>query len=151
MIYNSPIGPIIVEMEQGYVTKLDFGSAQDPGPEYPAVRQWLDAYFAGQAPTPLPVRPKGTAFQRRVWVILERIPYGQTMTYGQIARLLSGSMSAQAVGQAVGKNPVSIMIPCHRVLGAGGRLTGYAGGLDKKRFLLDLEGIPYRTELPVKI
>lgn len=151
MIYNSPIGPITVQMEQDFVTEMDFGAAQSPGPEYPIVRQWLDAYFAGQAPAPLPTQPKGTAFQKRVWAILEQIPYGQSMTYGQIAKLLGGSMSAQAVGQAVGKNPIAIMIPCHRVLGAGGRLTGYASGLDKKRFLLDLEGIPYRAELPVKI
>lgn len=146
MIYSSPIGPITAQMEQGFVTEISFVAAQSPGTEYPVLRQWLDDYFAGQAPAPLPVLPKGTAFQRRVWTILEQIPYGQTMTYGQIARLLGGSMSAQAVGQAVGKNPIAIMVPCHRVLGAGNRLTGYAGGLDKKRFLLDLEGIPYRAD-----
>lgn len=149
MYYSSPIGPITVQMEQGFVTEMNFGAAPSPGPEYPAVRQWLDAYFAGQAPAPLPVLPRGTAFQKRVWAILEQIPYGQTMTYGQIAGLLGKTMSAQAVGQAVGKNPIAIMIPCHRVLGAGGCLTGYAGGLDRKRFLLDLEGIPYRLDGPV--
>lgn len=101
---------------------------------------WLERYFAGGKPSPdeLPLNPQGTDFQRRVWRALLEIPYGETVTYGDIAKQLN-CRSAQAVGQAVGRNPVSVIIPCHRVIGAGGALTGYAGGLDKKRALLSLE------------
>lgn len=104
---------------------------------------WLDAYF-GKAPLPtLPqLAPKGSAFRQSVWKLLLEIPYGQTTTYGELARRLqkSGvSAAPQAVGGAVGHNPISILIPCHRVLGADGSLTGYAGGVEKKRFLLQLE------------
>lgn len=106
---------------------------------------WLDAYFAGEAPDPVPkLRLEGTPFRRRVWEILQTIPYGQTVTYGQIARQLAEErgierMSAQAVGGAVGHNPISLMVPCHRVVGAGGELTGYAGGIERKAALLELE------------
>ena len=102
-------------------------------------RCWLDAYFAGERPgvVDVPLAPRGTAFQRRVWDALLAIPYGETRTYGELAAALGSS--ARAVGSAVGKNPVSVIIPCHRVLGAGGSLTGYAGGLDRKRALLALE------------
>lgn len=89
-----------------------------------------------------PLAPKGSAFRRQVWELLLAIPYGETRTYGDLAKDLSGEktgMSAQAVGGAVGHNPISIIIPCHRVLGSGGQLTGYAGGLDKKEYLLKLE------------
>jgi methylated-DNA-[protein]-cysteine S-methyltransferase len=104
-------------------------------------RLWLDAYFAGKAPevSGLPLSPKGTAFQKKVWQELLNIPYGTTNTYGALAGRLGSS--ARAVGSAVGRNPISIIIPCHRVVGAGGSLTGYAGGIDKKRFLLTLESV----------
>lgn len=104
-----------------------------------AARCWLDAYFAGERPgvVDVPLAPRGTAFQRRVWDALLAIPYGETRTYGELAAALGSS--ARAVGSAVGKNPVSVIIPCHRVLGAGGSLTGYAGGLDRKRALLAFE------------
>ena len=108
-------------------------------------RRWLDVYFSGRKPdfTP-PTAPAGTAFQQSVWEILRTIPYGQTVTYGAIARRIEQNtgcrMSAQAVGGAVGRNPISILIPCHRVIGADGSLTGYAGGLDKKERLLQWEG-----------
>ena len=102
-------------------------------------RRWLDAYFAGQKPkSPPPMKPEGTPFRKAVWEILLTIPYGQTVTYGQIARQL-GVASAQAVGGAVGHNPISILIPCHRVVGANGSLTGYAGGTQRKQALLELE------------
>lgn len=108
---------------------------------------WLDRYFSGKKPSPTDIllRPVGTVFRQRVWDRLCRIPYGQTVTYGEIARELAAEdgracMSAQAVGNAVGRNPISIIIPCHRVLGSGGALTGYAGGLDRKLSLLRLEG-----------
>lgn len=111
-------------------------------------RRWLDRYFAGDRPAQgeLPLAPEGGEFRQRVWRLLCEIPYGETTTYGALARqaaveLGRSSMSAQAVGGAVGHNPISIIIPCHRVLGADGSLTGYAGGLEAKRYLLQLEGI----------
>ena len=115
-------------------------------PIFVAARAWLSRYFEGHDPgVPPPVRPQGTPFQQSVWQRLLTIPYGSTTTYGTLAAYLaahnaSGRMSAQAVGRAVGRNPISIIIPCHRVIGADGSLTGYAGGLDKKMFLLGLEG-----------
>ena len=118
-------------------------------------RIWLDQYFAGARPKPEQLKlapgraseilPAGSEFRRQVWKLLLEIPYGGVLTYGELARRLAGrrgssSMSAQAVGGAVGHNPLSIIIPCHRVVGADGSLTGYAGGLEKKRWLLQLEG-----------
>lgn len=109
--------------------------------------KWLDCYFSGKAPDFLPsLRPRGTEFRQAVWKILLSIPYGKTMTYGQIAAKIAESsglktMSAQAVGGAVGHNPISIIIPCHRVVGTSGSLTGYAGGIDKKIALLEMEGV----------
>ena len=108
---------------------------------------WLDAYFQGQIPqVSLPLAPEGTPFQRLVWDILLTIPYGETRSYGSIARevaqqLGKAAMSAQAVGGAVGRNPISIVIPCHRCVGAKGQLTGYAGGLERKAWLLRHEGL----------
>ena len=108
-------------------------------------KRWLDVYFAGKEPDfDLPLNPTGTDFQKRVWRILCMIPYGKTMTYGQIAAQIAAErgivrMSAQAVGGAVGHNPLSIIVPCHRVVGTNGSLTGYAGGIDRKVKLLALE------------
>ena len=100
---------------------------------------WLSLYFEGKIPDFLPpLNPKGTEFQKQVWEALLQIPYGETNTYGALAKKL-GCKSAQAVGGAVGRNPISVLIPCHRVVGAGGKLTGYAGGVEKKEFLLQLE------------
>ena len=114
-------------------------------PVFAEAERWLETYFAGKAPdfTP-PLAPRGTAFQRSVWEILLTIPYGRTASYGEIAARLAKKrglprLSAQAVGGAVGRNPISLIIPCHRVIAADGSLTGYAGGLEKKRFLLRLE------------
>ncbi len=109
-------------------------------------KQWLDIYFSGREPDiKVPLCPDGTEFQREVWKILLSIGYGQTTSYGEIARKLSkgrdrGPMSARAVGGAVGHNPISIIVPCHRATGSDGSLTGYAGGIEKKRRLLELEG-----------
>lgn len=113
-------------------------------PVFKETRQWLEAYFAGVVPDGFPpMVPEGTAFQLAVWEQLRRIPYGGTTTYGTIAKDIAARtgrpMAAQAVGGAVGKNPISILIPCHRVIGTGGKLTGYAGGLKRKAFLLALE------------
>jgi len=108
-----------------------------------SLKIWLDEYFAGRKPAvKIPLSPNGTDFQQVVWKLLKEIPYGKTTTYGAIAARLSGKgkkASAQAVGGAVGHNPISLLIPCHRVIGADGSLTGYAGGLEKKSALLELE------------
>ncbi len=110
--------------------------------------QWLDAYFSGKKPktTDLPLAPTGSAFRQQVWSILCEIPYGEVVTYGDIAKIIAKKrniprMSAQAVGGAVGHNPISIIIPCHRVVGAKGNLTGYGGGIQRKIQLLTLEGL----------
>ena len=114
-------------------------------PALTEAKRWLDIYFAGKEPDFLPpLHPTGSAFRQSVWEILLKIPYGQTITYGDIARQLAAkrglaNMSAQAVGGAVGHNEISVIIPCHRVVGANGSLTGYAGGIDKKIKLLELE------------
>ena len=109
-------------------------------PVFAQVEDWLARYFRDEAPAPeeLPLAPKGSIFQQRVWALLQEIPYGETTTYGALARKLD-CKSSQAVGNAVGRNPISILIPCHRVLGTNGSLTGYAGGLNNKIFLLELE------------
>lgn len=106
-------------------------------------KQWLDEYFAGARPdtSRIPLNPRGTEFQRAVWHELRKIPYGTTTTYGDIAARMGRGTSPRAVGGAVGRNPVSIIIPCHRVLGANGKLVGYAGGLDIKNKLLWAEGV----------
>ena len=119
---------------------------QDDLPIFRQVESWLENYFSGkQTPMAIPLHPKGTIFQERVWQLLQEIPYGETMTYGEIAQRKAkekgvATYSAQAVGQAVGKNPISILIPCHRVLGKNGTLTGYAGGIHRKEQLLRIEG-----------
>ena len=118
---------------------------KDDLPIFGQVETWLESYFSGnQTPIIFPLQPKGTMFQERVWKILQEIPYGETMTYGEIAQRITkekgvATYSAQAVGQAVGKNPISLLIPCHRVLGKNGALTGYAGGVHRKEQLLRIE------------
>lgn len=112
-------------------------------PDLPVFRQaaaWLDAYFMRQAPPPLPpLAPRGTAFRQIAWKALLEIPYGHTCTYQELAKKLGSS--PRAIGGAVGRNPISILIPCHRVVGMNGSLVGYAGGVEKKRFLLELESV----------
>lgn len=155
--YDSPLGGILLAADEIGLTGLWFDRekyfadnlpAEHTERETPVLaesKRWLDTYFAGSEPDCLPpLHPIGSAFRREVWEILLRIPYGQTTTYGAIARELAqkrglARMSAQAVGGAVGHNEISIIIPCHRVVGAGGSLTGYAGGIDKKVRLLELE------------
>ena len=149
--YFSPLGGITLASDGQALTGLWFQGQKYYGrtlgtaweardlPIFRQAKDWLDVYFSGRVPdfTP-PLRPMGTDFQRRVWAALAAIPYGETRSYGDIARELSCT-SARAVGGAVGKNPISLIIPCHRVTGAGGSLTGYAGGLDRKAALLALE------------
>lgn len=150
--YASPLGPILLAADETGLTGLWFeGQKYFPsflGVDYqeketPILTEtvrWLDVYFSGKDPDILPpLHPQGSPFRQAVWNILLTIPRGQTMTYGEIARRL-GVRSAQAVGGAVGHNPISILIPCHRVVGSDGSLTGYAGGLDRKTRLLQLEG-----------
>ena len=157
--YLSPLGGITLASNGQELTGLwfdgqkYFGEGMDveheekPLPVFGETDRWLDVYFSGKAPdfTP-PLAMKATAFRRAVWEILLTIPYGQTMTYGQIGERIAAKkgilkMSAQAVGGAVGHNPISLIIPCHRVVGANGSLTGYAGGIDKKVALLKEEGV----------
>ena len=147
----SPVGPLLLASDGTALTGLwledqkYFAAGLDPAaqkaPALPVFREterWLRDYFAGKRPPALPpLAPAGTVFRQSVWRRLLEIPYGQTCTYGALAAELGSS--PRAVGSAVGHNPISILIPCHRLLGADGSLTGYAGGLEKKRFLLALE------------
>ena len=162
--YPSPLGGVTLASDGTALTGLwfdgqkYFGQGLDGAPEerelpvFAEAARWLDRYFGGRDPgvTPL-LRPAGTPFQLSVWAALGRIPFGGTATYGEIARELGRGegrgTSARAVGGAVGRNPISLMIPCHRVVGAGG-LTGYAGGLDRKAWLLALEQAAAGTRGP---
>lgn len=145
--YQSPLGTILLHSDGNALTGLRFVSSADlpvnpSSPEllvFTQAQQWLDDYFAGKRPSVVPrLDPHGTAFQSRVWQALFTIPYGQTCTYGDIAHLV-GCRSARAVGQAIGRNPIALIIPCHRVVGANGSLGGYAYGIDRKKHLLELE------------
>lgn len=159
-VLPSPVGELTLIAESNALIGLWFEGQQpnlteavmDPtNPILAASINWLKAYFDGKNPSAqdIPVRFYGSSFQKCVWNHLRRVPYGESVTYGEIANRIAkefgkDKMSAQAVGNAVGANPISIIVPCHRVLGSGGKLTGYAGGLDKKRSLLELEHIPYK-------
>ena len=155
--YDSPLGAMMLCCDGKFLTALTFVGQKHEEKhipkdaiwgKHPVLEQtkiWLSMYFDGQNPDFLPpINPMGTPFQKQVWAALLLIPYGHTMSYGELAGKL-GCKSAQAVGGAVGRNPISILIPCHRVVGADGKLTGYAGGVEKKEFLLKLEnGLPRR-------
>ena len=155
--FPSPLGDITMASDGEALTGLWFDGQKHFGstlkgeavekdlPVFEAAVRWLTLYFSWRDPGfKVPVRLEGTPFRRAVWEVLREIPYGQTCTYGEIAselakRLGRERVPARAVGQAVGQNPISLIIPCHRVVGAGGALTGYAGGLERKRALLRLE------------
>lgn len=155
--YDSPLGRIMLASDGHALTGLwfegqkYFGVKLDPDheeknlPVFGQVEQWLDLYFDGKEPVFMPpLSMKGTLFQKEVWEELLAVPFGQTTTYTEIAVKIAkrrgiASMSAQAVGNAVAHNPISLIIPCHRVVGSDGSLTGYAGGLDKKEWLLAME------------
>lgn len=155
--YNSPLGGILLSADEIGLTGLWFngqkyfarslpaGYTEQNTPALSEAKRWLEVYFTGKKPDFMPpLHIVGSAFRRAVWEILLQIPYGKTTTYGEIARQLAKKqklprMSAQAVGGAVGHNEISIIIPCHRVVGTNGSLTGYAGGIDKKIKLLELE------------
>lgn len=142
---SSPIGDLTLTEEEGALTGLYFGRLSRPGEEGPTAlleetARQLREYFAGQRREfDLPLRLRGTAFQMQVWQALQVIPYGEVRTYGEIARAIGKPKACRAVGMANHHNPISIIVPCHRVVGAGGSLTGYGGGLENKRFLLELE------------
>lgn len=161
MYYDSPVGRLLLAEKDGALAglwiegqKYFLGSIKEEMKECANsevlnhTKDWLDRYFQGKRPAieELSLRPEGSEFRRSVWKLLCEIPYGEVTTYGEIARRVAeirglAGMSAQAVGGAVGHNPISIIIPCHRVVGTNGSLTGYAGGLDKKIQLLTLEGV----------
>ena len=156
-IYASPLGNITLACQNGRLTGLwfegqkYFGSTLTSGysagnaPVLDQTRTWLDCYFQGRDPGPLPpLELQGTSFQREIWELLLQIPRGQVTTYGRLAKQVAvrrglAVLPSRAVGSAVGRNPISILVPCHRVLGSDGNLRGYAGGLDRKKALLELE------------
>ena len=158
--YDSPLGGISLASDGEALIGLWFDDqahfGETLGPEYDeaplpvfdGARRWLDVYFEGRDPGFVPkLVLRGTPFQRSVWEALRSIPYGRTETYADLARRVGLSpASARAVGAAVGRNPVSLIVPCHRVLGANGRLTGYAGGLERKRWLLERENSGFAVQ-----
>ena len=157
VIIDSPVGPLTLVADDGALTALYLdtpssdtrgrpgaevlGPPGDPADEpFAAAADQLAAYFAGTLTEfSLPLEPAGTLFQRRVWAELQAIPYGETRSYGELARAIGNPAAVRAVGLANGRNPIAVVIPCHRVIGSDGSLTGYGGGLDRKRYLLDLE------------
>lgn len=146
--YNSPIGKLTIISDGENLCQLTFSKQNNQLIQndnlliFQKVKKWLNDYFNGFNPKiNFKLKPKGTDFRKQVWGIVSEIPYGETITYGEIASKISETMSAQAVGGAVGSNPIAIIIPCHRVIGAKGKLTGYAAGIDKKIELLKIEKI----------
>ena len=158
MYYNSPLGRLLlvsndesliglwIEGQKFYLNGITEDLIQKDTEILQKTKLWLDKYFSGEKMSPfdLSISPRGSSFRQVVWDILCKIPYGKTITYGDIAKIVADkmgrkSMSSQAVGNAVGHNPISIIIPCHRVIGKNGDLTGYAGGLERKIQLLRLE------------
>ena len=164
--YSSPLGNILLasknneliglwfEGQKYYLASINEEMQEKNDEEiFLKTKNWLDRYFKGRQPNikELSLNPIGSDFRKKVWKILCDIPYGKTITYKEIAEKLAKekglkSMSAQAIGGAVGHNPISIIIPCHRVVGSNGKLTGYAGGLDKKEYLLKLEKIERKNQ-----
>lgn len=147
-VLESPIGALLLIADDAGLTEIRMAPFEAPAealnPAHPilaAARAQLGAYFAGERQTfELPLAPAGSAFQRSVWTALQQVPYGTTIGYGEQARRLGSPTAARAVGAANGRNPLPIVIPCHRVIGAGGALTGYSGGLWRKEWLLRHEG-----------
>lgn len=153
-LFDSPLGDIRVASDGGAILAIGFPGQKhdvatgadwqrdDAAPELDAARTQLTEYFAGERRDfDLPLAPQGSDFQQRVWRTLLRIGYGRTSTYGALAQALARPTAARAVGAAVGRNPIAIVVPCHRIIGADGALTGYAGGLERKTRLLALEGV----------
>ncbi|MCA9371643.1 methylated-DNA--[protein]-cysteine S-methyltransferase [Candidatus Woesebacteria bacterium] len=145
--YHSPLGWLRIESDQESLQSIKYckKGAKDKSHRSPImqekIQRELEEYFEGKRTVfSLALGPVGTPFQKKVWEYLLTIPYGQTRTYGQVARAIGRPKAARAVGMALNKNPIPIVVPCHRVVGSAGKLTGYAGGLDKKKWLLKHEG-----------
>lgn len=138
-----PMGTLYISADERAITALSARAPADPGAENDLTRRCADAlraYFGGGVfPAGFPLAPQGTVFQKKVWNALLEIPFGQTCTYSEIASKIGRPAAARAVGAAIGRNPIWLLIPCHRVLGKNGALTGYAGGLELKQYFLDLE------------
>ena len=157
-VLGTPIGPLTVVEHDGALVGV-YMEGHKPFPTYdlgplvddalPAASAQLTEYFDGERHAfDLPLAPVGTAFQRSVWDLIAAIPFGETRTYGELATALGRPSGARAVGTATGRNPISIVVPCHRVVGSTGRLTGYAGGVERKAFLLGLESHALLEPLP---
>lgn len=151
LVHDTPIGPLTLSSNGAALTRLDFENPRYAAPAYPrgvdrvleSAQRELDAYFLGKLRVfETPVAPDGTPFQQQVWAALLKIPYGLTSSYAQQAAAIGSPKAMRAVGLANGRNPIAVIIPCHRVIGANGSLTGYGGGMERKRFLLDLEQAP---------
>lgn len=149
-VVDSPVGPLTLVASDGVLAGLYMDEQRHRPPEevfgvpdpsgFEAVAAELEAYFAGELTEfTVPLAPDGTPFQRSVWAALREIPYGETVSYGQLADRIGRPKAVRAVGLANGRNPIGIVVPCHRVVGADGSLTGYGGGIERKRFLLDFE------------
>jgi methylated-DNA-[protein]-cysteine S-methyltransferase len=147
-VYESPIGKLTLASNGEAITQVEFEQSRYPLPAHPRgddkilkqARKELDAYFAGKLKAfTVPVAPEGTAFQKSAWKALQKIPYGATRSYGQQAKVIGKPAAVRAVGAANGRNPIPVIIPCHRVIGSNGSLTGFGGGMERKQFLLDLE------------
>ena len=139
---DTPVGKMYLCSDGECITGLSFGTCENDCPDAVILKAKaeLKEYFAGKRKNfTVPVNPAGTAFQQKVWRALVEIPYGETASYGEIAEKIGNRKACRAVGMANNRNPIAIIIPCHRVIASGGSLTGYAGGLDKKEFLLNLE------------
>ena len=156
--YESPLGPMFATAEEDGITHIEFVGAkyapdaradwvEDPeAPDLAACGTQLAEYFAGKRTEfDLPLAPQGSEFQQRVWREIARVPYGVTISYAELANRAGAPGQARAAGAATGRNPVSLAIPCHRIVGSNGSLTGYAGGLERKRELLELEGVLQRS------
>ncbi len=142
--YNSPLGFLNLKSDGQFITEISFSESELQEQNDCAVilqcKQQLEDYFSGKSiEFDLPLNPKGTEFQQKVWNELIKIPYGETITYMELAVRLGDAKAVRAVGTANGRNPIAIVIPCHRVIGAGNKLTGYAGGIWRKKILLELE------------
>jgi methylated-DNA-[protein]-cysteine S-methyltransferase len=142
---DTPIGPLLLRADDGRLSRIEFGApaaGSSDAPPFPEAEAQLHAYFAGELERfELPLAPLGTPFQRSVWDALAEIPYGTTTTYSKLAARIGRPAACRAVGAANGRNPLPVIVPCHRVIGAAGALTGYGGGLERKRHLLALETV----------
>lgn len=141
MRFETPFGPAWASIDgDGAVTEFYFGEGDGGGAYDAVVARQIEEFFSGERlEFDLPLAPKGTAFQKRVWKELCRIPFGETISYGELARRIGNPAASRAVGSANGQNPISVIVPCHRVIGSNGKLTGYGGGLDLKEKLLNWE------------